>query len=168
MTCVEHPSLTFQHRAGIRLYTSSFDFAGPCVFAKQLVEPFYCDHAEAWYALSRSYSVNLPSSFSTAHPSALEYSSRLPVSVYGTGRYSLTLEVFLGGLFRTTIHAAEALQYYHISSSRTDFPVQNITTPFNANIRGRAVLSLPRHPIETKAGAGILTSFPSATPFGFA
>ena len=38
-----------------------------------------------WYALSRSYSVNLPSSFSTAHPSALEYSSRLPVSVCGTG-----------------------------------------------------------------------------------
>src|SRR6187431_2977533 len=37
----EHPSLTFQHRAGIRLYTSSFDFAGPCVFVKQLVEPFY-------------------------------------------------------------------------------------------------------------------------------
>src|SRR6185436_305524 len=36
------------------------------------------------YALSRSYSVNLPSSFSTAHPSALEYSSRLPVSVCGT------------------------------------------------------------------------------------
>ncbi len=38
------------------------------------------------YALSRSYSVNLPSSFSTAHPSALEYSSHPPVSVYGTGR----------------------------------------------------------------------------------
>lgn len=51
-----------------------------------------------WYALSRSYSVNLPSSFSTAHPSALEYSSRLPVSVCGTGCYSLALEVFLGGL----------------------------------------------------------------------
>ena len=41
-----------------------------------------------WYALSRSYSVNLPSSFSTAHPSALEYSSRLPVSVCGTGCYT--------------------------------------------------------------------------------
>ncbi len=40
------------------------------------------------YALSRSYSVNLPSSFSTAHPSALEYSSRLPVSVCGTGCYT--------------------------------------------------------------------------------
>ena len=66
------------------------------------------------YALSRSYSVNLPSSFSAAHPSALEYSSRLPVSVYGTGRFSLALEVFLGGMIRDTIHAAEALRYYQI------------------------------------------------------
>jgi hypothetical protein len=49
------------------------------------------------HALSRSYSINLPSSFSTAHPSALEYSSRPPVSDYGTGSFNLTLEVFLGG-----------------------------------------------------------------------
>ena len=66
------------------------------------------------YALSRSYSVNLPSSFSTAHPSALEYSSRLPVSVCGTGRFSLALEVFLGGLIRDIISAAEALLYYQV------------------------------------------------------
>ena len=65
-------------------------------------------------ALSRSYSVNLPSSFSTAHPSALEYSSRLPVSVCGTGRLSLALEVFLGGLIRITITAAEALVYCQV------------------------------------------------------
>ena len=67
-----------------------------------------------WYALSRSYSINLPSSFSTAHPSALEYSSRLPVSVCGTGRFSLALEVFLGGLIRDIINAAEALLYYQV------------------------------------------------------
>ena len=67
-----------------------------------------------WYALSRSYSINLPSSFSTAHPSALEYSSRLPVSVYGTGRFSLALEVFLGGMIRDIISAAEALLYYQV------------------------------------------------------
>ena len=66
------------------------------------------------HALSRSYSVNLPSSFSAAHPSALEYSSRLPVSVYGTGCYSLALEGFLGGLIRDIIHAAEALWYYQV------------------------------------------------------
>ena len=65
-----------------------------------------------WYALSRSYSVNLPSSFSAAHPSALEYSSRLPVSVYGTGRFSLALEDFLGGMIRDIIRAAEALRYF--------------------------------------------------------
>ena len=67
-----------------------------------------------WYALSRSYSVNLPSSFSAAHPSALEYSSRLPVSVYGTGCYNLALEVFLGSRIRVAIYAAEALQYYQV------------------------------------------------------
>ena len=66
------------------------------------------------YALSRSYSINLPSSFSAAHPSALEYSSRLPVSVYGTGCYSLALEGFLGGMISGIIYAAEALQYYQV------------------------------------------------------
>jgi len=76
-----------------------------------------CDFTETirrWYALSRSYSVNLPSSFSTAHPSALEYSSHPPVSVCGTGCYNLALEVFLGGLFTIIINAAEALSYYQV------------------------------------------------------
>jgi hypothetical protein len=35
-------SLTFQHRAGVRPYTSSFDFAEPCVFVKQSPGPFHC------------------------------------------------------------------------------------------------------------------------------
>ena len=48
----------------------------------------FIETTSLWYALSRSYSINLPSSFSTAHPSALEYSSRLPVSVYGTSCYN--------------------------------------------------------------------------------
>jgi len=61
-----------------------------------------------WYALSRSYSVNLPSSFSAAHPSALEYSSRLPVSVSGTGCNNHNLEVFLVSMIRVTIYPAEA------------------------------------------------------------
>ena len=119
------------------------------------------------YALSRSYSVNLPSSFSTAHPSALEFSSRLPVSVCGTGRDSLALEVFLGGLISVTICAAEALQYYQVRLILRICLQDKITTPFNRLFRKTADRSLPRHPIETNAGAGILTSLPSATPFGF-
>ena len=120
-----------------------------------------------WYALSRSYSVNLPSSFSTAHPSALEYSSRLPVSVCGTGSISLTLEVFLGGLISVTIRAAEAAAVLSRSTPLADLPAKGLSTRFNPVFRNRADGSLPRHPIETNAGTGILTSFPSATPFGF-
>ncbi len=34
--------LTFQHRAGVRPYTSSLDFAEPCVFTKQSPPPGLC------------------------------------------------------------------------------------------------------------------------------
>ena len=35
-------SLTFRHRAGVRPYTSSCDFAEPCVFSKQSPPPGLC------------------------------------------------------------------------------------------------------------------------------
>ena len=34
--------LTFQHRAGVRPFTSSYDFAEPCVFSKQSPPPGLC------------------------------------------------------------------------------------------------------------------------------
>ena len=37
-----HLLLTFQHRAGVRPYTSSCDFAEPCVFDKQSPPPLLC------------------------------------------------------------------------------------------------------------------------------
>ena len=37
-----HILLTFQHRAGVSPYTSSFDLAQTCVFAKQLLGPILC------------------------------------------------------------------------------------------------------------------------------
>ena len=42
----------------------------------------------------QSYGANLPSSLTTNHSSALEYSSRLPVSVYGTSCTYLKLRDF--------------------------------------------------------------------------
>jgi hypothetical protein len=119
-------------------------------------------------ALFRSYSHNLPSSFSTAHPSALEYSSRLPVSVYGTSCIIRTLEVFLGSLITVTICATEALQYYQVSSKPADLPTSLITTPFNELFRQFADLSLLRYSIEYYTGMGILTHSPSTSPFGYA
>ena len=37
-----HLLLTFRHRAGVSPYTSSFDLAETCVFAKQLPGPILC------------------------------------------------------------------------------------------------------------------------------
>src|ERR1700742_4330708 len=37
-----HLLLTFRHRAGVRPYTSSLDFAEPCVFTKQSRPPALC------------------------------------------------------------------------------------------------------------------------------
>ena len=48
------------------------------------------------HPLSRTYGVILQSSLTTVLPSALDYSSRLPVSVLVRSRIPLTLEAFLG------------------------------------------------------------------------
>ena len=39
-----HLLLTFQHRAGVRPYTSPYGFAESCVFDKQSLPPFLCPH----------------------------------------------------------------------------------------------------------------------------
>ena len=64
------PSLTFRHRAGVRPYTSSFDFAESCVFAKQSPGPFHCGSDCSERRFSRSYASNLPSSLAVNHSSA--------------------------------------------------------------------------------------------------
>src|SRR6187402_1165619 len=91
-----HLLLTFQHRAGVRPYTSSYDFAEPCVFDKQSPGPFHCGQHCCWRPFSRSYRSILPNSLAMNLSSTLGFSPRLPVSVYGTGSYNLSLEVFLG------------------------------------------------------------------------
>ena len=44
--------LTFQHRAGVSPYTSSFDFAETCVFAKQSPGPILCGQHILAYLLA--------------------------------------------------------------------------------------------------------------------
>ena len=83
-----HLQLTFQHRAGVRPYTSSFDFAESCVFDKQSLGPFHCGLSYDRRPFSRSYRSILPSSLAMNLSSALEFSSQSPVSVYGTGSIS--------------------------------------------------------------------------------
>ncbi len=85
--CYSHLNFTCQHRAGVRLYTSSYDFAESCVFDKQSLPPFLLYLTlvtQSRLCFSRSYTYNLPSSFSTIISYTLVYSTRSPVSVYGT------------------------------------------------------------------------------------
>ena len=90
--------LTFQHRAGVSHYTSSYDFAMTCVFAKQSPGPFHCDSPALCFVLthareqpfSRSYGFILQSSLTRVISRALVFSTCLPVSVCGTGTTSLS------------------------------------------------------------------------------
>ena len=89
--------LTFQHRAGVSHYTSSYDFAMTCVFAKQSPGPFLCDSSMLQMCtfhtdeqpFSRSYGFILPSSLTRVFSRALGFSPHLPVSVCGTGTFHL-------------------------------------------------------------------------------
>src|SRR5262245_1430247 len=53
---LSHLLLTFRHRAGVRPYTSSLDFAESCVFSKQSPPPALCPQ----YALARTLGPLLP------------------------------------------------------------------------------------------------------------
>src|SRR5690606_18359580 len=52
--------LTFRHRAGVTLYTSTFVFAECCVFNKQSQPPFYCNPIPL-HALSATRTRGTPS-----------------------------------------------------------------------------------------------------------
>ncbi|KAL0373255.1 UNVERIFIED_CONTAM: hypothetical protein Scaly_1007100 [Sesamum calycinum] len=67
---------TFQHRAGVRLYTSCYHLAESCVFNKQSLPPGMCrfpNQKIGEHPFSRSYGVILPSSFDVVLSSALCY-----------------------------------------------------------------------------------------------
>ena len=133
-----HFPLTFQHRAGVSPYTSSYDLAETCVFDKQLPGPIHCGSYCYEHPFSRSYGVNLPSSLTTLLPLALEFSSYLPVSVCGTGTMDIR-QTFLASV-QADIGATIA-RYI----------------PFRSVIW-----------FKSSGGYGISTVCASATPFGLA
>ena len=58
-----------------------------------------------WHPFSRSYGANLPSSFTWILSSALGFSPRVRVSVYGTGSLISNIEDFLGSMIRESLWA---------------------------------------------------------------
>ena len=71
---------------------------------------------------SRSYRAILPSSLATDHSSTFGFSPRPPVSVSGTGRLRLTLEVFLGSLLTTAVRSPGGPRYYQVRQQDADLP----------------------------------------------
>ena len=108
--------------------------------------------------LFRSYGVNLPSSLTVNLPSALVYSTRLRVSVCGTGTSLVEcLADFLGSLLTSAIAPPEGFAYCQVRLSRWICLPRSTPTPFNALFRQRAGVSLLRLRIAQKGSKGILT-----------
>lgn len=92
---------TFQHRAGVRLYTSCYHLAESCVFKKQSLPPGMCrfpNQQIGEHPFSRSYGVILPSSFDmvfSTRPSILYLFTCVGLG-YGqfTGRIALPIRSF--------------------------------------------------------------------------
>ncbi len=166
--------LTFQHRAGVSHYTSSYDFAMTCVFAKQSPGPFHCDspalcivhtHARE-QPFSRSYGFILQSSLTRVISRALVFSTCLPVSVCGTGTC-----IFLSSFswqrrikdFVTIFHSSSCLRIMKCGLS--------CTSPYSLERLTNWALALPFCVTASSSytgGTGISTRFPSTTPFGLA
>ena len=140
--------LTFRHRAGVSPYTSSFDLAETCVFAKQSLGTILCGHALTWHPFSRSYGVILPSSLTMLLPLALGFSPHLPVSVCGTG--TLTIHT----AFLVSVQSPASLLIFRSLS------------PGSTNDRVRLCSCVPV--LNIFGGNGISTVCASTTPFGLA
>ncbi len=126
--------LTFRHRAGVRLYTSSYDFAQPCVLSKQSPPPGLCPPPILAYRRGLLLA-NLRRHFA-------EFLKR--GSLKRLGILYLSTCVGLG---------------YGLMEGYFQEPLSSPSNPIRKNY-----LRDPSHP----PGPGILTWFPSTTPFGLA
>ena len=139
--CIRHLSIL---HSPVFLLNSCLDlFSAPCASR----DPLF-----------RSYRVNLPSSLTTNHSSALVYSTRSRVSVYGTGDYKVKLSGF--SRRHGYVHyqrGPKALLYCQVRLSRRTSLPGSTSTPFNRLFRQPAALSLPRLRIAPKVSDGILT-----------
>ena len=111
-----------------------------------------------WDPLSRSYRVSLPSSLTVNHSSALVYSTRLRVSVCGTG----TCRIKFSGFSREYVYThyyrfPKELVYYQVRLSLWICLQRSASTPFNGLFRQSAALSRLRLHVTPTGSTGILT-----------
>ena len=108
--------------------------------------------------LSRSYGVSLPSSLTVIHSSALVYSTRLRVSVCGTGTCRIKFSGFSWKYaYAHYRRSTNGLPYYQVRLSRRICLPRSASTPFNRLFRQTAALSLLRLRVAPAGSTGILT-----------
>ena len=111
-----------------------------------------------WDPLSRSYRVNLPSSLTVNHSSALVYSTRLRVSVCGTGTLRIKFSGFSWEYAYTHYWIVpKNAPYYQVRLLRWICLPQSTSTPFNGLFRQSAALSRLRLHVTPTGSTGILT-----------
>ena len=111
-----------------------------------------------WDPLSRSYRVNLPSSLTVNHSSALVYSTQLRVSVCGTGTLMIKFSGFSWEYDYTHYYLIPKNSvYYQVRLLRWICLPQSTSTPFNGLFRQSAALSLLRLHVTHQSSTGILT-----------
>ena len=117
-----------------------------------------------WLPFSRSYGVILPSSLTRVLPFVLEFSSRLPVSVCGTGTSKYLAAFLAGGDSKTSFPWSTPR---HSSGFRLAFFTTSHPHCLDALFRLRASSIFPCHCFINSLGStGLSTCCPSRTPFG--
>lgn len=123
--------------------------------APQRGRPFY-----------RRYGANLPSSLGRFNSRALEYSSRIPVSVCGTGRLHSKWLAFLGTFFHDVV-AAVALTYpIRTGLSLPSIRPQHIVTSGSRNINRVCIDYSLRPRLSSRLTPGGRTLPGKPYPFG--
>ena len=120
-------------------------------------------HHQSRRTFSRSYGAILPSSFTQVLSSALVFSTRPPVSVWGTVPFDLKLRSFSWkqGINHSVL----------VSTSPSYLGMEDPDLPGTSAYLLRSGQpspvwpSLLRHSVAVKRGTGILTCFPSITSF---
>jgi hypothetical protein len=114
--------LTFRHRAGVRPYTSSYDFAEPCVLSKQSPPPSLCPQLQVALELG-SLLANLREHFAEflQHRSLKRLGILYQSTCVGLG-YDLIV-----GLFPGTSEQPD-------QSVKTELPLRSVTTTWPRNI----------------------------------
>ena len=159
-------SLTYRHRAGVSLYTSTYVFAETCVFDKQSLEPIYCGLPEL-APQKAPLIANLRGHFAEFLNHRSLERLRLLVSPtcvsFSTVTSFQSLGAFLGRASDhfPNIYAVGPLRW------RMGRIFLSPTSEGSTDISSRTAdptRAVP--PSVHDSGAGILTCSPSSTPFG--